>query len=112
MRHKTISPRPCTVNEAVVEMDDLDHDFHLFVESGRGIDSLVYRAGPTGVRLAQVDERADEVVPIDTPITVSIVPAPLLDTSVAVERLRLSGLPFLDGDHGRGCALYHRYDGH
>ena len=57
------APLPCTVDEAVAEMDDLDHDFHLFVEVGRGIDSLVYRAGPTGVRLAQVDGRADEVVP-------------------------------------------------
>ena len=115
VRHKTISPLPCTVDEAVAEMDDLDHDFHLFVEAGRDIDSLVYRAGPTGLRLAQVDGRANEVVPGGAPVTVSTVRAPLLDTAEAVERLRLTGLPFLfylDGDHARGYVLYHRYDGH
>ena len=62
MQHKTVSPAACSVDEAVVEMDDLDHDFHLFVEVGRGVDSLVYRAGPTGLRLAQIDGRAGEVV--------------------------------------------------
>jgi hypothetical protein len=115
VRHRTISPLPCSVDEAILEMDDLDHDFHLFVEAGRGIDSLVYRAGPTGLRLAQIDGRADQVVPGEIPVTVSTMPAPLLDTSEAVARLQLTGLPFLfylDGDHARGCVLYHRYDGH
>jgi hypothetical protein len=113
--HETISPQPCSVDEAVAEMDDLHHDFHLFVEAGRGVDSLLYRAGPTGIRLAQLDGRADEVLPGDVLITVSTVPAPLLDTAEAVDRLQLTGLPFLfylDGDHGRGCVLYHRHDGH
>jgi hypothetical protein len=115
VRHKTISPLPCSVDAAVGEMDDLDHDFHLFVEEGRGIDSIVHRAGHGRIRLAQVDGRADEVVPGEVPVTASTVPAPLLDTAEAVERLRYTGLEFLfylDGDHGRGCVLYHRYDGH
>jgi hypothetical protein len=49
------------------------------------------------------------------PVTVSTASAPLLDAAEAVDRLRYTGLPFLfylDGDHGRGCVLYHRYDGH
>ena len=115
VQHKTVSPVACSVDEAVVEMGDLDHDFHLFVEVGRGVDSLVYRAGPTGIRLAQIDGRAGEVVPGDVRVTVSTVSPPLLDTTEAADRLRLTGLPFLfylDGDHGRGCVLYHRYDGH
>ena len=115
VRHKTMSPLPCTLDEAIAEMDDLDHDFHLFVEAGRGIDSIVYRAGPTGLRLAQVDGRADQVVPGRIPVTASTIPAPLLDTAEAIDRLRLTGQPFLfylDGNHGRGCVLYHRYDGH
>ena len=61
VQHKTVSPAACSVDEAVVEMGDLDHDFHLFVEVGRGVDSLVYRGGPTGIRLAQIDGRAGEV---------------------------------------------------
>jgi hypothetical protein len=93
VRHKTISPLPCSVDEAVAEMDDLDHDSHLFVEADRGIDSIVYRAGPSGLRLAQVDGRADEVVPDQVPVTVSTVPALLLDTAEAVDRMRYTGLP-------------------
>ena len=115
VRHKTISPLPCTVDEAIAEMNDLDHDFHLFVEAGRGIDSIVYRTAPTGLRLAQIDGHADQVAAGRTPVTVSTTAAPLLDTAEAVDRLRFTGLPFLfylDGDHGRGCVLYHRYDGH
>ena len=115
VRHKTISPLACSVDEAVAEMADLDHDFHLFVEAGRGIDSIVYCAGPTGIRLAQVDGRADEVKPGAVPVTTSTATPQLLNTEEAVDRLRYTGLPFLfylDGDHGRGCVLYHRYDGH
>ena len=65
--------------------------------------------------MAQVDGRAEMVVPGEVPVTVSTVPAPLLDTAEAVDRLRFTGLPFLfylDGYHGRGCVLYLRYDGH
>lgn len=115
VRHKTISPAHCSVDEAVAEMEDLDYDFHLFVEASRGVDSVVYRAGPTGLRLAQVDGRAGLVAPGEAPVTASRHPAPLLELPEAVERLGLTGLPFLfylDADHGRGCVLYHRYDGH
>lgn len=107
VQHKTINPLPCSVDEAVVEMGDLDHDFHLFVEVGRGVDSLAYRAGPTGDP-ARPDRRPSRrgVVPGDVRVTTSTVSPPLLDTTEAVDRLRLTGLPFLfylDGDHARGC---------
>lgn len=39
---------------------------------------------------------------------------PLVDTAEAVQRLALTGLPFLfyvDADHGRANVLYHRADG-
>jgi Sigma 54 modulation/S30EA ribosomal protein C terminus len=92
-RHGGDSPLPCTVDEAVAEMDDLDHDFHLFVEAGRGVDSIVHRTDPTGVRLAQVDGHADAVAPGAVPVTLSTVPAPLFDTAEAVDRLRFTRLP-------------------
>ena len=115
VQHKTVGPAACSVDEAVVEMGDLDHDFHLFVEVGRGVDSLVYRAGSTGIRLAQIDGRADEVLPGDVRVTVSTVPR---CCSTRPRRWTGCGSPAcrscsdLDGDHGRGCVLYHRYDGH
>lgn len=115
IRHRTISPSPCSVDVAIGELDDLQQDFHLFVEASRGVDSIVYRAGPTELRLAQEDGHAERVAAGTLPITRSRVPAPLLDVGEAVERLELTGLPFLfflDAEHGRGCLLYHRIDGH
>jgi hypothetical protein len=49
------------------------------------------------------------------PVTISNQPAPLLTTDEAVERLNMTGLPFvfyLDADHVAGRVLYRRYDGH
>ncbi len=39
---------PCTVDEAALEMDLLDYDFHLFTEKGTGSAGVVYRGGPDG----------------------------------------------------------------
>ncbi len=95
-------------------MNDLDHDFHLFVEATSGLDSVVYRAG-SGLRLAQVDVVPDRLGPYTVALTPSAQPAPVLDVQEAVRRLLLTDLPFLfflDADQGRGSVLYHRYDGH
>jgi ribosome-associated translation inhibitor RaiA len=114
VRHATSSPVPCSVDEAVAEMDDMGLDFHLFVETATGKDALVYRDGPTGLRLTRSDGGAIPPVSSNLAITVSPQPAPLLDTGEAIERLGLTGLPFLfylDGEHQRATVLYHRDDG-
>jgi Sigma 54 modulation/S30EA ribosomal protein C terminus len=115
VRHKSFTPARSDVDEAVAEMDDLDHDFHLFTEEGSGQDSLLYRAGPTGLRLAQVEPHPDEIARHTVPLTVSAQPAPVLSTTEAVQRMAVQDLPFLfflDGERGCGAVLYHRYDGH
>jgi hypothetical protein len=112
VRHRTPSARPCTVAEAVTELDDLGLTFHLFVEASLGVDAVVHRDGVTGVRLTLADGRADLVGSADA--TASSVPAPVLSVSEAVEHLRLTGIPFLffvDTDHRRGCVLHRRHDG-
>jgi hypothetical protein len=48
-------------------------------------------------------------------MTVSPLPAPRLSVREAAERLDAAGPPFTfftDADTGRGCVVYHRYDGH
>lgn len=114
VRTTTISPAPCSVATAVAELEDLAQEFHLFVDSTRDVDSVVYRAGPTGLRLAQVDGGAAAAVPDGGGVTASPHPAPLHDLAEALERLELSGLPFLfylDADHARGCVVHRRGDG-
>ncbi|NKQ52446.1 HPF/RaiA family ribosome-associated protein [Amycolatopsis sp. K13G38] len=116
VRHKSYTLPKCTIDDAAREMGLLDYDFHLFTEAGSGQDSVLYRAGETGYRLAQLRPPGPhELAPFQLPLTISAQPAPVLSTGEAVTRLNLMGLPFLfflDGDRGRGAVLYHRYDGH
>lgn len=114
VRHATSSPAPMSVDAAVAEMDDLGLDFHLFVESRTGQDAVVYRDGPTGLRLSRSAGGPDPDGSHGVLVTVSPQPAPLLNTAEAIERLRVTGLPFLfyvDADHERATVLYHRDDG-
>lgn len=115
IRRRSFTVPRCTADEVAIEMDELDYEFHLFTEQGSGQDSVLYRAGPTGYRLAQLTPQPDLVIPGYLPVTISEQPAPVLTTEEAIARLNLTGLPFvfyLDADHARGRLLYHRYDGH
>jgi len=116
MRHKSYSLPTITVEEAALEMELMDYDFHLFTEEGTKQDSVLYRGGPTEYRLAQVNpEFASKLAPFELSLSISAQPAPRLTVVQAVERIGLLGLPFLffvDTSRDRGSVLYHRYDGH
>ncbi|NUU21525.1 MAG: sigma 54 modulation/S30EA ribosomal C-terminal domain-containing protein, partial [Streptomycetaceae bacterium] len=115
VRHKSFALARETPDEAAFEMDAMDYDFHLFTDLGTGQDSVIYRAGPTGLRLAQVQPRPDLIGPLAVRLTVSPTPAPRLRPSFARRRLDASCDPFVFFTHavtGRGNVLYRRYDGH
>ncbi|TNC20467.1 ribosome hibernation promotion factor [Amycolatopsis alkalitolerans] len=116
VRHKSFALARCTVDEAARDMGLLDYDFYLFTEAGTGRDSVLYRAGATGYRLAQLTPPGPhELAPCGLPLTISDQPAPELTTDEAANRLGMLGLPFLfflDAERGRGAVIYHRYDGH
>lgn len=114
IRHKSYALGRQTPEEAIAEMELLDYDFHLFTERETGQDSVVYRT-ESGYQLDQRDERLRLPSPLDTSITVSEVPAPILSLAQATARLEALGRPFLffvDSATHRGNLLYHRYDGH
>lgn len=116
VRHKTFSLARTTVDEAAFDMEMLGYEFHLFTEHESGVDSMLYRTDDgAGCRLAQLDPRPDRVAFGITPVTLSARPAPRLTVTQAVDRLNVTGQPFVFFRHaetGRGCVLYHRYDGH
>ncbi|MBU8811357.1 ribosome hibernation promotion factor [Mycolicibacterium goodii] len=116
IRRKSFSMVPCTVDDAALEMEMLDYDFHLFTEKDTGFAAVLYKSGPTGYRLVLVTPvPAEELSPFEQPITISTHPAPCLTQRDAVERLGLLGLPFLfyiDAAEGRASVIYRRYDGH
>ncbi|WP_245713959.1 ribosome hibernation promotion factor [Nocardia vaccinii] len=114
VRHKSYALIDETCEEAAFDMEMMDYDFYLFTESGSGVDSVLYRSDD-GYRLAQVEPSPEAVVSGSVPITVSPAAAPVTTTDGAIERLELTGWPFVffnDPDRHRGCVLYHRYDGH
>lgn len=117
VRRKSFTLVAETPDEAVFEMDLMDYDFQLFTDVVSGADAVVYRGGPTGYRLAFAGSVPDDIAtrPAAVDMTVSSAPAPRLDTDAAVQRLDLTGWPFVffvSATRGRGCVLYRRYDGH
>lgn len=115
VRHKPITPAQSGLDDAAAAMNDLDYDFHFFTEAGSGQDSVLYRAGPTGYRLAQVQPSPDALASHSVGVTVSEQPAAALSTAEAVTRMAAWEQPFLfflDRERDRGALLYHRYDGH
>ena len=115
VRHKAFTLRVATPDEAAFDMELADYDFFLFTEAATGEDSVLYRDPAGGYRLAQVHPRPDRLGPTATPLTVSEHAAARLTVEEAVDRLHLSGLPFVffaDLRSGRGNVLYYRYDGH
>lgn len=116
LRRKSYAMAPCTVDEAVAEMELLGYDFHLFLEKGCNAAGVVYRGGSTGYRIAMVaPDLVDRLAPFSAQVTFSERSTPCLTLDEATERLGALGLPFLffvDAEQGRVGVLYHRYDGH
>ncbi len=116
VRRKSFTMVPCTVDEAALDMEMFDYDFHLFTEKGTGCAAVLYKDRATGYRLALVaPDLRDQLSPFRRAVTISSQPVPCLARADAVERLNLLGLPFLfyiDAAEGRASVLYRRYDGH
>ncbi|WP_438295526.1 ribosome hibernation promotion factor [Streptomyces sp. HUAS TT7] len=115
VRHKSFSLPRQTPTEAVFDLEAMDYDFYLFTDAGSGRDGVVYRDTGAGAhRLATAGGPA--LAHHGAPgLTLSTVPVPSIGVAEAVERLDLTGLPFVffsDSATGRGSVLYHRYDGH
>lgn len=115
VRHKALGLHRCDVDQAADVLEDMDYDFHLFTEVGADQDSVLYRSGDTGYRLAQLQPDPNSLADHTLPLTISPHPAPVLDTDEAIIRMAFLAEPFLfylDGERGRGAVLYRRYDGH
>lgn len=116
IRRKSFAMAPCTIDEAVSEMQLLEYDFHLFTEKGTGTAAVLCRDGATGYSLTLTTPAlAEQVSPFTSRVTISRHSVPCLTENGAAKRLGLLGLPFLffiDAAYGRASLLYHRYDGH
>jgi ribosome-associated translation inhibitor RaiA len=114
VRRKYVASAPMDVDEAVFQLEALDHDFYLFADASTGADGLVAHGGPTGFRLARTVPSTRSGATW-AQVTVSPVPAAHLTEAEAILRLEASAAPFVffaDRATGRGTVVYHRLDGH
>ncbi|WP_234835165.1 sigma 54 modulation/S30EA ribosomal C-terminal domain-containing protein [Mycolicibacterium stellerae] len=121
-RFKMVTPVCCTPLQAVRAMDAMDYDVHLFNDKETGEDAIVYRAGPSGMRLSRQRRmyppawlRWPSGVPDDKPrIVVNSFRTPTISVSDALDRVcshQLRFLFFTDTTSGRGHLLHPRCDG-
>jgi len=115
VRRKRYPLTRCRPDEAALTMDVMDYDFHLFTDADTGQDSLVYRIGPTGYRLARLSGLRPPNPPVSMPWTIDVHDIPRLTPGQAAGRLDTTEMPyrfFCDIATGRGSVLYLRHDGH
>jgi hypothetical protein len=119
-RRKSVVLQRATPLQAAAVMDAMDYDVHLFTDAETGEDAVVYRAGPSGLRLARQRHvfppgwswSPDSGPPV--PLIVNSRPTPTLSEDTAVHRARAHGLRmlfFTDPASDRGRLLYPRHDG-
>ncbi|MFC3435208.1 sigma 54 modulation/S30EA ribosomal C-terminal domain-containing protein [Nocardia seriolae] len=114
VRHKPVHLHGITPEQAAHELDLSDYDAHMFLDSDTGEDAIVYRAGPSGLKIArQVCGRPPACVSEGGPFTMNPRPVAEIGAAEAHSRICDYGLPFVfftDPDTGRGQLLYRRYD--
>ncbi len=120
-RRKAVLPQRLTPMQAAEVMDAMDYDAHLFTDDETGEDAVVYRAGPSGLRLARQHQvfppgwsLSSKLSGPPVPLVVNPRRAPVLTEAAAVRGMREHRsrlLFFTDPASGRGQLLYPRYDG-
>ena len=112
VRRKTFASAPMTVEEALFDMDILDHNFYLFQELDTRQICLL-SSGPDGTFRLAVDGNDQPELPAGP--TVSDADGPIvLDVSGAERLLATSEAPFIfcrTSPTSRPSVLYRRFDG-
>jgi hypothetical protein len=113
VRRKTFALRPESIEEALFDLESLDHDFFLFVHDETGAEAVVFRAGD-GYGVAQRVPTPDAITRVEVPLATGPAP-PTTSVEEARHVLDESDAPFLffvDATTDRGAIVYRRYDGH
>jgi hypothetical protein len=102
---------PC---QAAAFMNAMDYDVMLYTDAETGEDAVVYRSGPTGLRLARQRSMHPPTLPVLLPMTVNSHRVPTFTETDAANHLAQGWLPYVfytDRTSGRGNLVYRRYDG-
>ena len=114
VRRKTFAIEPESIEDALFDLELLDHDFLLFVHDETDAEAVAYRVGSDGYGLLQRTATPDAVQQVGIPIETGAPPVTTtLDDAVAM--LNETDAPFeffVDEETGRAAVVYRRYDGH
>ena len=112
VRRKTFALGSESIEEALYDLETLDHDFFLFVHDETDAEAVVFRAGEQ-LGLMQRVPTPDAIRRVGIPLALGPHPASrTLETALRV--LDETDAPFeffVDSASGHGMVVYRRYDG-
>jgi ribosome-associated translation inhibitor RaiA len=112
IRRKTFALQPESLEDALADLELLDHDFYLFVHDESNCEAIVYRTD-NGYGVGQRSATPDAIERVGIPLHVDA-PPPTTTLHDALTLLDETNAPFqffVDADTGRGSVAYRRYDG-
>ena len=115
VRRKSLALEPMTIDEAVFDMEQLGHDFYMFMELTTRSDCVVMHADNAPLTLLTLSPTAPAVDRVAVPVTVVPANGTILSVADAREWLDATTEPFVffrSPETARGNVLYRRYDGH
>ena len=115
VRRKAFTLDAETPDEAVLDLEMLDHDFLLFHDAATDQDSLIHRIGDGDYYLIQANVNIDALEACVAPIRPSSFVPARMGLDDATQLLDLGEEPFvffIDSRTRRGNVVYRRYDGH
>ncbi|HVR31114.1 MAG TPA: sigma 54 modulation/S30EA ribosomal C-terminal domain-containing protein [Acidimicrobiia bacterium] len=113
-RRKAFAPHFSSIDEALFDLEVLDHRFFLFTDAASGGDAIVFET-EDGVAVRTLT--GEEIPGGDSlpGLAFDSRSAQVLTDEEAANRLDVSGAPFIffrQSGSDRGAVLYRRYDGH
>jgi len=114
-RRKTFAVAEMTPDEAVFELEQLDHDFYLFVNIDTHEDNVVQRLDDATYLLAELRTHDPDLDGCVAPIKAAETkPAELTveDAQALLDVEQVNFVFFLNTETDRGNVLYRRFDGH
>ena len=113
VRRKTFALRAESIEDALFDLEALDHNFFLFVHDETNAEAVVYRVGDDGYGLMQRVPTPEAIARVEIPLQVGPAPA-TTSPEAALSVLDATEAPFeffVDPESGRGLVAYRRYDG-
>lgn len=113
VRHKTFALRPESSEDALFDLETVDHDFFLFVHDETGAEAVVYRVGG-GYGIMQRVATPEAIERVENAMTVGPHPSTMTldDATSILDEGNATLVFFVEELSDRGLVIYRRYDGH